>query len=147
MISAAFLDRANSAEWVALFASVADKPFHVRREVYRDYIRSAQWKYRRSCELRKACNRCARCGMESGQGIPIQVHHISYKNLGAELPDDLVVLCKLCHSDAHGKGEVADIVNTLCGHEDPVRERIREENKRRLGHYAYERNIRKDDGQ
>ena len=39
---------------------------------------------------------------EHGQG-GISVHHNDYSRLGAEMPTDLVVLCRECHAKHHDK--------------------------------------------
>ena len=136
MISAAFKDRATAGMWVALFASVASHPFEVRRNVYRQYITSEAWARRRAAEIQKACGMCSECGLTATFGNPLQVHHVSYKHLGNELPSELVVLCRLCHGCRHGKADVVRAVDAVFGPEDEEREREREENKWRRGHYT-----------
>jgi hypothetical protein len=48
--------------------------------------------------LRSAGFRCRICNAHSSQ-LPLQAHHRTYERLGAELPDDLTALCKLCHDE------------------------------------------------
>lgn len=60
---------------------------------YRRYIRSASWKRKAAKIRRRAGYRCERCG----RALPLDVHHITYKRLGYELPSDLAALCKRCH--------------------------------------------------
>lgn len=72
---------------------------------YTDYIKSDTWKkspQRLAC-IAAAKNKCQMCGATFG----LEVHHISYANLGSELPQQLVLLCILCHEHTHamaGKG-------------------------------------------
>ncbi len=134
MISADFKDRATGGMWAALFAKFARRPFEERRKLYREYVCSAAWARRRAAEIAKAGNMCTECGMPGQHGIPLQVHHLSYKHLGEELPGELVVLCRLCHEVAHGRGQITRVVESVYGAEDPAKEREREENKRRCGH-------------
>ena len=77
-------------------------------EVYIDYttyISSDEWlksPQRLAC-IKTANNKCQMCGVPFG----LEVHHISYKHLGNELPEQLVLLCVLCHDHTHlmaGKG-------------------------------------------
>lgn len=133
MISADFKDRATGPTWVRVFEAARSQPFEVRRDLYRDYVASAAWANRRREEIAKAGRQCAECG--GGETIPLQVHHLSYKRLGAELPGDLVVLCRLCHECRHGRSQIVRAVEAVFGSEDPEREQEREENKRRCGHY------------
>lgn len=60
---------------------------------YLSYIRSDAWKARRKRALFLAGYRCQICGSKSR----LQVHHVTYANLGHELDQDLTVLCRVCH--------------------------------------------------
>ena len=72
---------------------------------YKEYVASDEWQRseRRLNCIKAAHNKCQMCGAMFG----LEVHHITYKNLGKELPQDLVLLCILCHEHTHamaGKG-------------------------------------------
>ena len=72
---------------------------------YKDYITSDAWQKseRRLNCIKAARNKCQMCSAMFG----LEVHHISYANLGKELPQELVLLCALCHDHTHkmaGKG-------------------------------------------
>jgi len=69
--------------------------------VYREYLQTPHWKYVRAKALRAANHQCCRCHKE--RAFP--VHHLSYKHLGQETPEDLQALCGNCHLAAHGKKE------------------------------------------
>ena len=60
---------------------------------YLAYIHSPEWKARRVRALQLAGHRCQVCGETRG----LQVHHVTYANLGRELDRDLTVLCWWCH--------------------------------------------------
>jgi hypothetical protein len=135
MTSAVFRDRATPAMWAKVFAAAKVHPFEAQRDLYREYVDSAAWDGRRHEEIAKAGGECSECRNRATPGIPLQVHHLSYERLGAELPTDLVVLCRLCHECKHGRSQIARVVEAVFGREDPERERRREENKRRCGHY------------
>jgi 5-methylcytosine-specific restriction endonuclease McrA len=60
---------------------------------YLGYMRSQEWRNRRQRALARAGYRCQVCGGKSG----LQVHHVSYANLGHEQDEDLTVLCSDCH--------------------------------------------------
>lgn len=64
---------------------------------YAAYLASDRWAVTRLGALHRAGWRC-RCGSRSC----LQVHHLTYARVGAELPDDLVVLCRNCHQRVHG---------------------------------------------
>jgi hypothetical protein len=63
------------------------------------YLRSAHWRAVRQWALALAGNRCARCG----RGGRLDVHHLTYERLWAELPGDLEVLCRGDHEAAEGR--------------------------------------------
>jgi hypothetical protein len=64
-----------------------------RRAEYEAYIQSDEWRRRRAVAIRKAGERCQVCN----RGGRLEVHHRTYERFGAEMEDDLVVLCGDCH--------------------------------------------------
>lgn len=64
---------------------------------YREYIRSYVWRIRRHVYFRNHRRRCAACGIKQ----TVVLHHLSYENLGHEPDDDLMPLCRECHSEFH----------------------------------------------
>lgn len=60
---------------------------------YLIYINSQAWHIRRQRALTRAGNRCQVCG----ESRRLQVHHVSYENLGREKDADLTVMCWYCH--------------------------------------------------
>jgi hypothetical protein len=72
-----------------------DKPKGISGE-YAEYIKSAEWQAKRNERLRIDNYTCQRCGGKRN----LQVHHITYANIGHEdVHNDLVTLCKCCHED------------------------------------------------
>jgi hypothetical protein len=65
---------------------------------YGAYLRSPGWLNRRSAAIRNSGGRCESCDAAA----PLEVHHLTYRRLGAELPEDLVALCRACHEERHG---------------------------------------------
>jgi hypothetical protein len=67
-----------------------------RRRWYREvYLRSRHWRAVRQWALDRAGHRCEVDGC--GARRRLVVHHLTYRNLGAELPGDLQVLCRRHH--------------------------------------------------
>lgn len=64
---------------------------------YEKYLLTALWRLRRNRALRLAGYKCSRCGA----GRQLQAHHLTYDRLGAELDEDLQVLCRGCHLGEH----------------------------------------------
>jgi hypothetical protein len=62
---------------------------------YLAYVKSAVWKARRqafrSKGLAKHCWCCAK------DDVPLQIHHLTYENIGNERDDELVAVCGPCH--------------------------------------------------
>lgn len=74
---------------------------------YHEYIKSEQWNIKRKERLRLDNYKCKLC---SATNTELHVHHNSYENLGNEPMQDLITLCKECHSKFHSKDkEVNDI--------------------------------------
>ena len=67
------------------------------RSVYDQYLKSKEWSDIREPVLRKYNYQCAIC---YGTSI-LQVHHLTYKNIGHENMEDLICLCKSCHEKTH----------------------------------------------
>lgn len=67
------------------------------KEEYKAYLNSPRWQAIRKRLYREYDYKCDRCGSSKN----IQVHHLTYENLGEEKDEDLVVLCQKCHSELH----------------------------------------------
>lgn len=80
----------------------------MKRDDYREYLRSPEWLARRQWKLDEAEGRCQICNA-GGDGL--EVHHRTYERLGRERQADLVVLCPGCHEKFHGReGELSDAI-------------------------------------
>jgi hypothetical protein len=77
---------------------------HFKGMAYRDYLQTAHWELTRAAALERAKHRCQLCnGLKGG----LNVHHRTYERLGNELPEDLIVLCRDCHTIFHKEGKLA----------------------------------------
>lgn len=75
-----------------------------KRERYRKYLNSIEWRIKRRQVLIRAGYRCERCGTPGtgSNGVVLEVHHAEeYANLGDEPLDELEALCDPCHEDIH----------------------------------------------
>jgi len=78
------------------------QPFGTDALNYYEYLRSDEWFMTRLMTLIVARFCCEFCGHPADdRGMGLDVHHLSYDRLGDELPGDLIVLCRDCHTDAH----------------------------------------------
>lgn len=64
------------------------------------YMRSPQWQAIRRVILHRDRYTCCQCGID---GVPLEVHHITYEHLGHEHYSDLASLCRDCHQSIHDK--------------------------------------------
>jgi hypothetical protein len=64
---------------------------------YKAYLQTPQWREVRVRALRRAKSRCQLCSKSKG----LEVHHRTYKNIGREKLEDVIVLCFLCHGKFH----------------------------------------------
>lgn len=70
-----------------------------KHALYELYLRSDAWREQRSAAIRRAGGACEDCGRSFL--VVLEVHHLTYANLGAELEGDLMALCHACHADRH----------------------------------------------
>jgi hypothetical protein len=76
----------------------APPPGTSRKEWYRAfYLQSNHWRERRLLLLTACDFRCAGCDANGR----LDVHHLSYANLGDEPLSDLMALCRECHDATH----------------------------------------------
>lgn len=68
-----------------------------------EYLASEHWKATRRAALRRVGYCCQHCGLrvEPDQRWRLDVHHLTYARLGAELDTDLEVICRACHQKEH----------------------------------------------
>lgn len=85
---------------------------------YRRYLGSAHW--REVKERYRASDRPQECYC-CGDPDKVHLHHKTYARIGAELLDDLVPLCRRCHSLVHVLERRGDIGLDLAGLLDEVR--------------------------
>ena len=64
---------------------------------HHEYLKTEAWQERRFNTFKRDGFQCVCCGAAKN----LEAHHITYKNLGAELQSDLVTLCRKCHEDIH----------------------------------------------
>lgn len=92
------------------------------------YLRSDHWNDVRTKALMSSKFACRGCCCKD----KLQVHHLTYANLGAECLDDLMVLCDECHALTHA------LLNEMNGVLDaPVQRRV-------LSHFLFYALVSKD---
>lgn len=64
-----------------------------RRLRYEDYLRSDRWKNIRELLFEHRGRRCEACGKTEN----LEVHHLTYRRLGQERAEDLMIVCPACH--------------------------------------------------
>ncbi len=75
---------------------IRDKYLKNNKLQYYEYLNKFHWTAV-SEQMKRLKLECFRCHTSSN----LQVHHITYVNMGDEKMDDLMVLCKECHKLAH----------------------------------------------
>ncbi len=61
------------------------------------YLQSTEWRTLRNQVFTRDNHTCQSCGSQSS----LNCHHIMYDRLGAEELEDLITLCKNCHTALH----------------------------------------------
>jgi 5-methylcytosine-specific restriction endonuclease McrA len=72
-------------------------------KTYSSYLHSNHWNNIKSIfkASKGYTGKCFICGFIPQGDRPNNIHHRSYKNIGKELNQDLVLLCGPCHSRVH----------------------------------------------
>lgn len=68
-----------------------------RQRLYDTYLASDAWRMKRDAVMRRCGGICEGCG----EARAVDVHHLTYAHVGAELLFELVGLCRSCHEAAH----------------------------------------------
>jgi len=97
----ALIDRPETG-WVAHRASWRRDDI-LKGMDYREYLKSEHWLNTRKEALARAKSHCQVCNSPTR----LEVHHRTYERRGAELPEDLIVLCHTCHETFHKNGRLA----------------------------------------
>lgn len=71
-----------------------------RKKEYNSYLKSSKWKTFKQSLIKERGNKCERC---SGEGLVLDGHHLTYKRFMNELPEDVMLVCRRCHDEIHGK--------------------------------------------
>ena len=69
---------------------------------YAEYLQSPEWAEKRHQTLLFWDNRCSICGSING----LDVHHRTYERRAEEYANDLVVLCRSCHTIFHSNSKL-----------------------------------------
>lgn len=73
----------------------------LRAMPYSEYLRTPEWRAKRSWMLQIENYTCERCGCRAPDH-ELHVHHRTYENRGREYVQDLLLLCSVCHANEHG---------------------------------------------
>lgn len=87
-----------------------------RKEMsYSDYLQTDYWKKVRKYVIERDGCKCKLCGKGEEDGTILHVHHRTYEHRGDEMnfPEDLVTLCKDCHSVYHKKEEMIERIKQM----------------------------------
>ncbi len=76
----------------------------LRDMTYQEYLQSDEWKYRADRAKKCAGHRCQVCNSTEKS---LDTHHRTYDRLGCEQDEDLIVLCRNCHTLFHENGKLA----------------------------------------
>lgn len=74
----------------------------MRSEFYEKYMKSPEWEEKRLQRMKIDNYQCCMCGRPIDNCRSVQIHHVSYRNLGHEnVWTDLATMCGTCHQKIH----------------------------------------------
>lgn len=83
-----------------------DRSFY--EATYDEYMKSHDWRVRSEMFKQHKKYTCEQCGLTAGDmfahgggKLSLHVHHKHYRSLGNEMPQDVEILCTLCHKQRH----------------------------------------------
>lgn len=98
----------HSTEQSSGFVKLPERPANEtpksHYQKYRDYLETPEWKEKRLLVLARDGYRCMVCTAKKF----LDVHHKTYDRLFKEPLEDLVTLCRRCHSKFHDNDPEAD---------------------------------------
>lgn len=65
---------------------------------YQKYLQSTEWAQLKIDIYAARGRACQKCGSK----LSLQIHHLHYRNIFKEEPEDLIILCRACHRHEHG---------------------------------------------
>jgi len=68
------------------------------KKEYEAYLKSDKWAQIKLDIIQIRGEKCERCGEKE----ELHLHHLTYKRLFAEMPEDLELICRDCHKAEHG---------------------------------------------
>lgn len=71
---------------------------------YATYLASDKWQELRASVMSRSQGQCELCEERSAD----DVHHLTYQSIGNEKLEELIAVCRECHSAIHGKEDVRD---------------------------------------
>ena len=69
---------------------------------YATYLKSKEWIDLKIDLITTRGQRCEKCRKDKKSPTLLQIHHLTYKNIFNESPEDLMILCSRCHRIEHG---------------------------------------------
>lgn len=73
----------------------------MNKEEYYKYLQSKEWSQIKLDLIQTRGAKCERCGATRKHLRYLHIHHLTYKNIGNENPEDLEILCAPCHRNEH----------------------------------------------
>lgn len=82
---------------------------------------AAHWSALRVLKLAEQGHACAACPNDTASGYQLELHHRHYENWGKERPEDVVILCSLCHEYITSRFRFTDEYKVEAGVYEPPR--------------------------
>lgn len=94
----------QGVDWPHFFAQVRALDRQAFFDLYDMYLLSSAWLAKRRAALDRTRGNCGMCYVE----LATQVHHLTYRHVGDELPQELIAVCHRCHEACHRTARTDD---------------------------------------
>jgi hypothetical protein len=111
-------DKERFHEWKSARSEEKNELYNIKKDYrfketryfkYQQYLLSAEWGIKRKLVMERDHGLCQKCKAEHA----VDVHHLTYERLFNELLEDLVSVCRPCHSQIHEPNDKAILENRV----------------------------------
>jgi 5-methylcytosine-specific restriction endonuclease McrA len=98
---------------------------------YKEYLLSDEWAQLKIDLFNHRGRCCEKCNRKKN----LSVHHLTYENIYNEEPEDLIILCRLCHAKVQGK--IKKYKKKKIKRKQPIKPKVKKKPKSKKGSICF----------